>query len=124
MFQDYQDVAEFRIVYIREAHAVDSNRPSRPAREMNILEHGNFAERCKTAEMLIKDNELSIPCLIDSMDNQTDAAYSAKPDRAFLVDTSGKLAVAGARGPNGFAPALEDIEDWLIDFRKRKEADR
>lgn len=120
MFQKYRDIAEFRIVYIREAHAVDSNRPSPPARDKNIFEHEDFDDRCKTAEMLIADNELTIPCLIDSMDNKVDAAYSAKPDRAFLVDGNGKLAVAGARGPRGFAPALDDIEKWLSKFRKTK----
>ena len=118
MYQEFQDVAEFRIVYIREAHAVDSNRPSPPARDKNIFEHEDFHQRCQTAEMLIQDNEMTIPCLIDSMDNKTDKAYSAKPDRAFLVDGKGKLAIAGARGPTGFGPALDDIEQWLSNFRK------
>ena len=121
MFQEFRDIADFRIVYIREAHAVDSNRPSPPARDKNIFEHEDFGQRCKTAEMLIQDNELTIPCLIDSMDNKTDKAYSAKPDRAFLVDGKGKLAVAGARGPRGFGPALNDIEQWLSKFREKKE---
>lgn len=120
MFQEFRDVAEFRIVYIREAHAVGSNRPSPPARDKNITEHQDFGERCKTAELLIQDNDLTIPCLIDSMDNKTDKAYTAKPDRAFLVDGNGRIAVAGARGPRGFVPALEDIEEWLSNFRNEK----
>ena len=118
MYKEYRDVAEFRMVYIREAHALDSNRPSRPARENKINQPDNFKDRCTTAQMLMDDESLTIPCLIDSMDNKTDKAYSAKPDRAFLVGTDGKLAVAGARGPRGFGPALDDIEQWLEKLRK------
>ena len=121
MYQEFGDVAEFRMIYIREAHAIDSRRPSRSAREKQISEHQDFGDRCKTAAMLIQDKELTLPCLIDTMDNETDKAYSAKPDRAFLVDTNGKLAVAGARGPRGFGPALDDIENWLKQYKKSKQ---
>ena len=122
MYQKYRDVAEFRMIYIREAHASNGQRPNHISREKDISEHESFEQRCKTAEMLINDEELTIPCLIDSMDNKTDAAYSAKPDRAFLVDTDGKLVVAGARGPRGFSPALNDIEKWLSEFKKSSES--
>lgn len=124
MFQEYRDVADFRMVYIREAHAKDSRRPSRPAREKDISEHENFEQRCTTAKMLLDDEQLTIPCLIDSMDNKTDKAYSAKPDRAFLVGTDGKLVVAGARGPRGFKPALEDIKGWLEEQRDKPSEDK
>ena len=125
MYKKYRDVAEFRMVYIREAHALDSRRPSRPAREKDISEHENFDQRCTTAKMLFDDEKLTIPCLIDTMDNSTDKAYSAKPDRAFLIGMDGKLAVAGGRGPRGFKPALDDIKEWLDKHKepgKEKEA--
>ena len=118
MYQDYKDIVEFRLIYIREAHAVDSNRPSHIAKARGINEHTTYKERCSTASSLLKDNELTIPCLIDSMDNKTDADYSAKPDRVFLVDKDGTLAVAGGRGPRGFKPGCEDIEKWLVEYRK------
>ena len=33
MYQDYKDVADIYIVYIREAHAIDSRRPVAIAEE-------------------------------------------------------------------------------------------
>ena len=35
MYETYKEVAEFRIVYIREAHAADSDRPNKLAKEKN-----------------------------------------------------------------------------------------
>ena len=109
MFNQYKDVAEFRLIYIREAHAADGDRPNRISRDLEINEHTNFEERCETAEKFINDKSLTMPMLIDNMDNSTDAAYMAKPDRVFLVRTDGRLAIAGDRGPRGFEPALEDL---------------
>lgn len=118
MFQSYKDIAEFRLIYIREAHAADSRRPTGLAKQKGINEHKNFGERCSTAEMFLKDKEFNIPLLIDGMDNAANKDYSAQPDRVFLVRSDGRLAVAADRGPWGFAPALEEVEEWLADFKR------
>ena len=114
LYNEFKDIAEFRLIYIREAHALDSDRPNHVARNLDISEHVNFGDRCETAQRLIDDNELTIPTLIDDIENSTDQAYSAKPDRIFLVRTDGRLAVAGDKGPKGFEPALDDVRAWLI----------
>lgn len=118
MYKDYRDIAEFRIVYINEAHAADSDRPVAYAREKGINTHTTYGQRCEVADRLIKEKKLTIPIIIDGLDNKTGEAYHAWPDRVFLVRTDGRLAVAGARGPWGFAPALKEAEQWLADFRK------
>lgn len=118
MYQDYKDIAEFRLVYIKEAHAADSERSVGYAVEKGINQHKNYDERCTTAEMLMNDKSLTIPTLIDSMDNAVNEAYSAQPDRIFVVGTDGRLAIAGSRGPRGFKPALEDTKKWLAEFKK------
>lgn len=123
LYRKYKDIAEFRIVYIREAHPLDGRRPSRQAREKGIDQPTTRNERCKTAEILVAEGELTIPIIIDSMKNEVDQAYSAKPDRAFLVDKDGNIGVAGGRGPRGFGPALDDIEDWLKRYRRELESD-
>ena len=43
--------------------------------------------------------------LIDDMKNSADSLYSGWPDRLFLVDTQGKIAFRGDRGPRGFIPS-------------------
>lgn len=120
MYQKYKDVAEFRMIYIREAHAADGDRPSRVGQQLKINEHTDYKSRCDVAERLIKDKKLTMPMLIDNFENTTDLAYSAKPDRVFLVGSDGRLAVAADRGPFGFAPALEDCKAWLDKMMKDK----
>lgn len=118
MYQDYKDVAEFRMVYIKEAHAADGRRPVQYAKEKGITEHENYQERCTTAQLLIDDKVLTLPCLIDGMDDKVNQAYSASPDRIFVVRTDGKLAVAADRGPFGFKPGLQASVKWLKEFKK------
>jgi hypothetical protein len=118
IYQEYKDIAEFRLIYITEAHAADGNRPTQYAKSKGITQQTNYAERCTTAQMLFDDKRLTIPCLVDSMDNATNAAYSAEPDRVFLVNLDGTLAVAGERGPRGFKPGMDAVEKWLIEYKK------
>ncbi len=118
MYQEYKDVAEFRMVYINEAHASDGKSPVGYAKKLGITEHDDYGERCTTAQMLLDDEKLTIPCLIDGMDNAVNEAYRAWPDRIFLVRSDGRLAVAADRGPWGFKPGLEAAEKWLSAFKK------
>jgi type I thyroxine 5'-deiodinase len=117
LYQTYRDLAEFRLVYIREAHAADSKWSVDYAHEKKIFEHTTFAERCSSAKALIDDKSLTIPCIVDDMENTANLAYSGWPDRIFVVRTDGTLAVAADEGPFGFVPALEETEAWLQRFR-------
>lgn len=49
--------------------------------------------------------ELSIPTLIDDMENSTDRKYYALPDRLYLIGRDGRIAYRGAPGPWGFVAA-------------------
>jgi hypothetical protein len=49
--------------------------------------------------------ELSIPTLIDDMQNSTDLRYYALPDRLYLIGCDGRVAYRGAPGPWGFVAA-------------------
>jgi hypothetical protein len=49
--------------------------------------------------------DLSIPTLIDDMENSTDQKYYALPDRLYLVGRDGRIAYRGAPGPWGFVAA-------------------
>lgn len=117
-FQAYRDVAEFRLVYIKEAHAADGRSPVAYAKEMGITEHDDIKERCTTAQKLIDDKSLTLPFLVDDMEDSVNKAYQAWPDRIFVVRTDGKLAVAASRGPFGFKPALEQTIEWLKQFKE------
>ena len=48
--------------------------------------------------------DLSIPAIIDDMDDTVRAAYRGMPDRLYIVDKEGKIAYRGGKGPYGFKP--------------------
>lgn len=118
MYQDYKDVAAIYIVYIREAHAADSSWSVPYAGEKGINDHTSYEDRCTIADMLVKDRKLTIPCLIDGMDNNVNLLYKASPSRIFLIRKDGRLAVAASRGPFGLVPALDATIAWLKEYKE------
>lgn len=118
MYQDYKDIAEFRLVYIKEAHAMDSSWPVPYAKEMGISQHKTYGERCSVARKLLSDKNLHIPTLADDMEDSANNSYKGWPDRIFLVRKDGTLAVAAKRGPWGFKPGIEAAKAWLASFKE------
>jgi len=118
MYETYKKIAEFRIVYIREAHAADSDWPMKYAKEKGITEHKNFGQRCTTAEMMMTEKNVTIPCIIDNMDNSVNDSYKAWPTKVFLVRKDGKLGVAAKQGPWGYKPGLKETLNWLSQYKK------
>jgi hypothetical protein len=75
----------------------------------------SHAERAEVARVCSLELKLSIPTLVDDMDNSTDLKYYALPDRLYLVGRDGTIAYRGGPGPFGFVAAeLEEaIERYL-----------
>jgi type I thyroxine 5'-deiodinase len=48
--------------------------------------------------------KLTMPCVLDNMENTTEKAYGGWPDRICIVDIAGKVAFYSAPGPAGFKP--------------------
>ena len=71
--------------------------------------------RTEIAQVCSLELDLSIPTLIDDMENSTDLKYYALPDRLYLIGSDGRVAYRGAPGPFGFVAAeLETaIEKYL-----------
>jgi hypothetical protein len=57
------------------------------------------------AKLMCSKLEVSIPTLIDGIDNKVGSDYAGMPDRLYLVGRDGRIAYKGARGPWGFRPA-------------------
>ena len=64
-------------------------------------------ERADVAQACMLRLDLAMPMLLDDMDNSTDEAYAAMPERLYVVDTQGRIAFRGAPGPWGF-----DVAGW------------
>jgi len=48
--------------------------------------------------------KMTIPLVVDPIDDRVGHAYSGMPDRLYLIDRDGKVAYKGGRGPFGFKP--------------------
>ena len=52
---------------------------------------------------------IEFPALVDTIDNSTETAYTAWPDRLYIVGQNGNIAFKSEAGPFGFdADALGD----------------
>ena len=105
MYETYKDRVEFYIVYIREAHAADSSWAMNFTGRDGELIYDPISEdeRAKVASQCVADLNLPMPALIDRLDDEVNQSYLGWPDRLYLVDTAGKVAYAGGRGPFFFS---------------------
>jgi hypothetical protein len=89
------------VVYIREAH------PNEARNKFNIPQPKAMQERQKVARDFVAALKLSVPLLVDTMDDHVGKAYSGWPDRLYVIDGDGKVALKGDAGPAGFSPAVK-----------------
>jgi len=68
-------------------------------------------QRVAIANDFTKRFKYAVPFGIDDMSNAADAAYSAWPERIYIIDESGHIAYRGGMGPFNYKP--EEARDWL-----------
>jgi hypothetical protein len=61
-----------------------------------------FGERRSVAQNCCSRLSLSIPCVVDSIDDRVDNLYASWPERIYVVDATGRISYAGKQGPWGF----------------------
>jgi type I thyroxine 5'-deiodinase len=93
-------------VYIREAHPTDGRQvPQNVKDKVLVADPKTLDERNKVAKDFVKDFKVSLPVLVDTIDDAVGKAYSGWPDRLYVINAEGKLAYVGGPGPGGFKPA-------------------
>lgn len=103
LYAKYKDDVRFYIVYIREAHPADGWQvPNNLIEDILYEEPTTDDERADVASACQINLDLHMPMLVDSIDNDIDRKYVGLPMRLFLVDSGGKIAYAGAKGPFGW----------------------
>ncbi|MCZ6835966.1 MAG: hypothetical protein O7G85_09355 [Planctomycetota bacterium] len=113
MYRTYGNDVQFYIVYIREAHALDSRSPMGGDGNPMIEDPVTLDERNKVAQVCLTKLELEmIPALVDDMDDTANNAYAAWPDRFYLVGRDGTIVYHGGRGPFGFLP--DELEQAIL----------
>jgi hypothetical protein len=100
----YGDRVQFLFVYIREAGAGES-AGEEPALDREApREPETHPARSRIANSFANEVELSIPCVVDGMDDAAMLAYAAHPARLYLVGSDGRIAFAGRPGSLGLDP--------------------
>jgi type I thyroxine 5'-deiodinase len=93
------------VVYITEAHPSDVWQM-----QSNIKDSVVFAspkteeERALVAGACVRKLGIHIPAVLDEFGNSTEQAFTAWPDRLYLLDAQGHVAYKSRPGPFGFHP--------------------
>jgi hypothetical protein len=92
------------VVYITEAHPSDVWQM-----QSNVKDKVVFAsprseeERGFVAGACVRKLGIEIPAVLDEFGNSTENAYTAWPDRLYVIDGSGRVAYKSRPGPFGFS---------------------
>ena len=106
LYREYRDRVEFYVVYIQEAHPIDAWQVADNLKDDVLVATTKTAdERYQVAGVCITKLGIELPALIDGPDNRVERAYTAWPDRLYVIDREGLIAHKSAAGPFGFKPA-------------------
>ena len=93
------------MVYITEAHPSDVWQMESNLKDQVVFASPhNEEERASVAGTCVRKLGIEIPALLDEFGNSTESAYSAWPDRLYLIDGQGKVVYKSRPGPFGFKP--------------------
>ena len=112
IYNDYKDHADFLTVYVREAHPTDEwQMKSNVKEDVCYAQPKTLAQRVAIANDFVQRQKYPLPFGIDDMNDAADHAYSAWPERLYIIDEHGRIAYAGGMGPFKYAP--EEVRAWL-----------
>lgn len=95
--------AKFFGIYVREAHPTDAwQMRSNDIVGVVAAQPKTYAERQAVAGQCHRLLAPSMPWLVDDINDSTGNAYSGMPTRSYVIDTAGRIAYKGGRGPFGF----------------------
>ena len=63
----------------------------------------NEEERAFVAGACVRKLGIEIPAVLDEFGNSTESAYTAWPDRLYLIDGTGRVTYKSRPGPFGFS---------------------
>jgi type I thyroxine 5'-deiodinase len=112
LYREYRDRAAFYIVYIQEAHPIDAwQLDDNVEDDVLVASTKTTDERYSAASVCVRNLGIELPALIDGLDNTVERDYTGWPDRLYVIDRDGTIALKSAAGPFGFKPA--DVESTL-----------
>ena len=101
------------MVYIEEALTSDLwQLPANEKQGVVFATPRTDVERGDLASACVRSLKIDLPAVVDGLDNFTERAYTAWPDRLVVIDKYGRVAFKSAPGPFGFRPS--DMEAALV----------
>jgi hypothetical protein len=112
LYSQYKDRVEFFVVYVQEAHPTDGWQTDSNVEEGILFrQHQSYDEREEAAQSCNIGLHISLPTLVEEMDNAIDEAYGAAPERLYLIGKDGRVVYHGGAGPHFFD--LEELDGAL-----------
>jgi len=71
----------------------------------------NLEQRVFIANDFIKRYKYPVPFGVDDMNNAAEGAYSAWPERLYVIDADGHISYRGGMGPFNYDP--KELRGWL-----------
>jgi hypothetical protein len=85
---------------------------SNVAAGVEVAQPQTYAERVGVAKKCYAKLKYSMPLLVDEIHDPVGNSYSGMPARLYVIDSDGKVAYKGGRGPFGFKSG--EMEQALI----------
>lgn len=99
-------------MYVREAHPTDEwQMKSNLKDDVCYAQPKNLQQRLDIANDFITRFKYPLPFGVDDMSNAAESAYSAWPERIYVLDESGHIAYRGGMGPFNYKPL--ELRGWL-----------
>jgi hypothetical protein len=86
--------------------------PSNDRAGIAVVQPRDTGEREGVARKCCSSLGMTMPMVVDGMDDRVGHLYSAMPDRIYVLDADGRVAYKGGRGPFGFKPG--EMEQTLV----------
>jgi hypothetical protein len=117
MHREYRDRAAIAFVYIAEAHSTDGwQLPANLEDDVLLAAHRTIEDRLAAAAAGVARLGLTMPVLVDELDDAASNAFAAWPERIYVADADGRIAFVGGPGPFEFDPdAAAAVLDRLCD---------
>ena len=97
---------------MREAHPTDEwQMKSNVKDDVCYAQPKTLEQRVYIANDFIKRYKYPVPFGIDDMGNAAEGAYSAWPERLYIIDEHGHIAYRGGNGPFKYDP--KEVRSWL-----------
>ncbi len=111
---DFQDRAQFLLVYVKEAHPENEWASRTNARDGVLFDQPTrIQERLDVARAFIGKMDVETSTLVDDIDNTAEELYAAWPERLYVIDRGGTIVYKGGLGPYFFEP--DEVREYLED---------